>query len=498
MSSGERFLVSNYRELISCLEGLRVPKHPGRGLSQLPGRPVINAPLRTSEAEAITGGITGEFPVMISVAADEVGPAVDVQERSIPLDRVRAIVFQTEEHRDRLINRSFDNASPEGLLLHVDSAIFGGDGPTRFDAAFHADHKTASGWARTDSTCGAIAALLALADQRPQARQYVTEFINGTLPDLNLADVMDAPSSSPMARSLVQVMRKVHAEQGHDPALLLDQLAEALADGGLPPEEVARFHAHVTGILNSDRVRRKGALSDDKNVVLRALLLVTQRETVLEVADDRIGEELPGLRVHIIALALAGLREGLAHLPASLKNSHRAVLGLIAAELENGETSSDAIGDLLRSSGADGPSPSSMIVPERSPGLINALHEAGLVKSAEQPETWLSVPGSLPVKANEESSLQIGVTFWKPLVVKRALAGLREKPEGWRLHLDKNEHLWLEIRFGKAEPLAAILDQARVAIQTACEWVKPKRTRTKRSRKSEAPELPLAAGSANE
>jgi hypothetical protein len=333
-------LVSNFREALSILESLRASARPGRGMRHLARRPVVDG-LRASELGEVTTGLDGEFPVLCRVdpSACSAGSA---QVTCIPLGRISAFVFRTQDERDQVAGKMFENISTDGLNMEVVPALFGQEGPTRFRAE-PADGVTtaeAEDWLRADALAGAVGTVLALAHRRPEAAAAAAAFleVTGGLP-VHLAAFAEAllspdgPWTTP-GRAVAAVTSSLRGVSGQDPLELVDLYAEALEGSGYPPDNLPKFKKFAADVITSRRARRPQDLADGGDVLLRALLLVLQRDRIDEVLDDRADGVPPGPAVHVTAAALAGFREGLARMPSAIKQPFRDVLGEFASALE--------------------------------------------------------------------------------------------------------------------------------------------------------------------
>jgi hypothetical protein len=308
-------------------------------------------------------------------------------------------------------NRSFDNASSDQLELLVDELLFSGTGEARFSSVVPSSDVEVESWIAADMIAGALVGALSAGRMHEGAKDLIGSFVRGELEPINLRDVVGDASGSRPASAAVAVMRSHYGNAGQDGQALLRELVDALSSTDLAPQLEA-FDAHVSAVLASDEVRARGSLSDDKNMLLRALSMVVQRSSLDDVLADRIEGEPPGPRVLITAAALAGLREGLAHLPAVLKSADREFLGRTAALIEDRDPSIEAI--------------------------VELASEAGIICSAE--------PTSQASDGSAQDSHVLEVCEWRRhTVVKRALSEVSTLPHGWRLFLREDETLCMEV-----------------------------------------------------
>lgn len=343
------YLVSNFREALSILENLRVSPVPGRGMRHLRRRPVVDA-LRAAEVEAVTGGLAGEFPVLCRVDRSVVAAGEPFQPKCVPLSQVMAFVFRSEADRDLCTGKLLENLSMEGRRTEVDPALFGHAGPPRFQAEPHGGKGAPDpGWTRADALAGAAGAVLALCRKRPGIASRARAFLVGD-PGLpvslrSLADGLDAPDG-PWAEGGVAasaVALALRSARGQEPLDTLETVVSALGRAGYPVDRLAKFRTFVTDILMGRRSRSPQELADAGDILLRALLLLIQRDRVDEILDDTADGIPPGPSVHLAAMALGGLREGLARMPSSLKSSFADPLGEFATAIEDDPALSPAL-----------------------------------------------------------------------------------------------------------------------------------------------------------
>ena len=333
------YLVSNFRETLSILESLRASARPGRGMRHLARRPVVDA-LRASELAAVTGGLDGEFPVLCRVEASAclVG---DLQAACIPLGRIAAFVFRTEDERDLVAGKMFENISTNGLHMEVAPGLFGRQGPSRCgEGSTTVAAGEAPDWIRADALAGAVGSVLTLAHRRPEAVAAATAFLDGGGGfSVDLTAFVNAllsphgPWNTP-GTAVAAVTSSLRGMPGQDPMELVDLYAEALGASGYAADNLDRFKNFVSDVVSSRRARRPQDLADGGDVLLRALLLVLQRERMDEILDDLADGVPPGPTVHLTAAALAGFREGLARMPSAIKQPFRDLLGEFASAVE--------------------------------------------------------------------------------------------------------------------------------------------------------------------
>ncbi|MGX9964760.1 hypothetical protein ACVFYP_15630 [Roseomonas sp. F4] len=333
-------LVSNFRESLSILENLRASARPGRGMRHLARRPVVDA-LRASELTAVTGGLDGEFPVLCRVGASAC-PVGDLQAACIPLGRITAFIFRTEDERDQVAGKMFENISTDGLPMEVAPGLFGREGPSRCgEKSTDLAAGETPDWIRADALAGAVGAVLALAHRRPEAVAAATAFLDGSgalSVDLtafaNALHSPDGPWDTP-GSAVAAVMSSLRGMPGQDPMEMVDLYAEALGSSGYAADNLDRFKNFVSDVVTSRRARRPQDLADGGDVLLRALLLVLQRDRMDEILDDLADGVPPGPTVHLTAAALAGFREGLARMPSAIKQPLREILGEFASAVES-------------------------------------------------------------------------------------------------------------------------------------------------------------------
>jgi hypothetical protein len=338
------YLVSNFREALSILENLRASSTPGRGMRHLHERPVVEA-LRGSEAEAVTGGVAGEFPVLCRVDRSVAAEVDDVQQRCVPLSGIQAFVFRTGADRDQFAGKMFENVSVHGRMMAVVPELFVHPGPPRFQAG-HRTNEVGSNpsWARADALAGAAGAVLALSGQRPEIAQMARCFFLGepgtpvTL--AALAGAIDAPDGPWVDAGTCAgaVAFRLRSARGQDPLGVIELFVSALGAAGYAGDILDRFREYVAAIITDRRPRRSQDLADSGDLLLRSLLLFVQRDRLDEILDDTADGLPPGQSVHLAAVALGGLREGVARMPSALKSRCQDALGDFASAIETDPT----------------------------------------------------------------------------------------------------------------------------------------------------------------
>lgn len=437
------YLPTNLREFLAILEGLRISTSPGRSLEHLTPRPIVQPPLRAVEIELLTSGRDGDFPILLEAIAKNSADAHEQQQEAIPLSDVKRAVFRSDKEQQVVVNRRLDNVPVDLLRLDVDPSLFGVDGDSRYVATSAADSASSERWKSADQLGGAVAGLVAAADVHPNVREHLSAFLAGSLPSFSLDDIFGEDTQT-FCRAAVGVIRQHHDGQGQDGNILLEELVVALGKAGMPSDEVRAFGTRMASILSSDEVRKRGSLSDKKNVLLRALSLLVQRPSLNEILADRVAGELPGPQVLLIAATLAGLRDGLARLSSERKSRHADALGQITAGVENEAMDVERLREMISKALAHD-------IPGRS--------------SKAQTR-----PSNLVV-------LEI-CPFSKPAIVRRALADIALMPPTWRLILSDDNTLCLQIDgAGEDDVVAAKLKRM--------EWSKrpgkPRKTQTAKS-----------------
>src|SRR5690606_11625951 len=108
---------------------------------------------------------------------------------------------------------------------------------------------------------------------------------------------------------------------------LLERSVIALEKDGTESAVLEAFAKRMRAIIAADIARKPGELTDKGDIVLRALSILIQRPTTIEVLEDRIAEKFPGSQVFLTAALLSGVREGLARLPWPIKVNDMELLG---------------------------------------------------------------------------------------------------------------------------------------------------------------------------
>lgn len=456
-----QYLVSNFREMLSILESLRVSRHPGRGMRQLAPRPIIQGSLRTSEASLITHQKDGEFPILLEIELAEAFAFEGRQSETLPLSAVKRVVFQSQKHRDIALHRTFENASFDTLELLVNAKIFDADGEARFSRSSAERTSPDTRWQKADWFCGGVAGALEASRIHPDVRGPA---IAQALTSVPVQIMGQVPEQSSIARSTLDTLTHFFAQNSGTGDLygeeLLDSAVAALERDKTEARVLEAFQKRMRAILASDISRKPGELTDEGDIALRALSILIQRPTTVDVLEDRVADEFPGQKVFLTAAFLSGVREGLARLPWIMKAKDAEKLGEIGALIENGRNIGLPISDIIKadvasagSDRAEAISETNNDVPSRQLGAINDLRFEIC---------------SLNSKA----------------AVGRALGGLADMPTNWRIVCDENETLHLTIEMASGDDATAVEAEAKKSILA---W--KKRTVSKNGSKPNKKEL---------
>lgn len=434
-----RYLVSNFRELLAILESLRVSRNPGRGMRHVSPRPMIEAPLRESEAALITGGKTGEFTVLLEIdeaCALEGGPE---QAKSIPVTSIMRVIFRTEHDRDVVLNRTFENASAESLTLAVDESMFDDRGEARFAPSDQVSPADNAGWQKADWIGGGLAAAFAASKLHPASISLSEVADLEVLPGKKLFDLLGQPAEvhGPLD-ALVNLLAHETGSADLYGEELLRRSVSVLGNGGVDSAILERFVRHMEGILASDIVRKPGELSDDGCVPLRALSMLIQRPTTEEVLADRARGEFPGLRVFLTAAMLSGVREGLARLPWGFKGNDVSLLGTICALIEDDPDQHRLIGALIQ---------------ERLPAIGSGTPAEAGARMSQFP------------RIDEGGALNLEICKLGSKTTARALLGLASKGPSWRIICGEEQTLYLQVTLRPEDDVEAIEAEAKTAVQ---------------------------------
>lgn len=460
----QRYLVSNFREILSSLEGLRVSRNPGRGMRHISVRPVVEGGLRSTEVDLITNAKVGEFAILI-----EVDNSVDVkfqaaQARTFPLSSVKRLIVRVEDDRDLILNRTFENASPEGLKFAVNERLFQLTGAPRFAKCDDVPAEDGEGWHKADWVCGGLAATLAAIRLHPETRsQSATAFLR-TSSGRTLLAPLDQPSGKQgSVNALIDLLSNNSGSGDFYGEDLLERSVSVLGKTDLDNEILSAFEKRMRGILSSDIVRRPDELSDKGDIALRALSLLIQRPTTDEILDDRIVDNFPGLHVFLTAAMLSGVREGLARLPWMLKARDVELIGALGSLIEDDLDSPLRVSSFIQSRETK--------IETGSDDQSGSEYDASSKPEYEQAEARSFEICKLSSKAT----------------VGRALAGLADKPATWRIICDEKEILHLCISLARADNAATIEAEARKAVRswrkraTSNAKAKTKKTAAKRA-----------------
>lgn len=422
------YLPTNFREAFTILESYRVAPCPGRGMRHISQRPVLSDGLRETEGVIITAGKPGEFPILLELKDSLSLSQADAsfQTDVLPLAKIHTMVFRHQDELDLFASKSFDNASMEGVPVAVCPALFSLPGDARFLAGPKSAQVETAGWKYADQICGLVAAVLKAADVHPAARSIpVVAMVPGFKPAVILELISRNPDARDPAQALAGLMRRYHGQIGLDPLRLLDDALLVLRNTDVEPRKLAAFDRLVRGILASDFTRRSGSLSDDGDVPLRALMLVIQRESTADILSDRINGELPGPLVYTFAAMLAGMREGLAHMPVDIKGPYASLLGELGAAAEGH--------------------------PDNQPRLSEILGRLGNCAQSAAPEIEKAVQPCLENSAETtcfqgaEVTILPVCTWPTPAVARRIFEALSDTPANWRIVLAKDGELVLKV-----------------------------------------------------
>lgn len=448
-----RYLVSNLRETLSILESLRISRSPGRGLRHLSLRPVLEGPLRATEAALVTGDKDGEFPVLIEIAETRLPGNQLEQARTVPLSAVERVIFRTEADRDRIRNRTFENASPERLVLAVENPCFDESGDARFSRRNEVPTGENRGWHKADWICGGVAAARAAARLHPDTRSPAKIASLETAPGLRLFTSLEAsPARKGVMDSLVDLLARESGSGDLYGEELLERSVYVLEKVGVDNSILDAFSKRMNGILSSDITRRPGELSDEGDIALRALSLLIQRPTTDEVIQDRVRGELPGLRVFLTAAMLSGVREGLARLPWAIKKDEVELIGTIGSLIEDDPDTVQLIDNLIGD--PEGP---------QNTGLTR--HRDVSADREQSQQSRFAGPLSFEI-CRLSSKATAG----------RALIGVADKPPSWRIICDEGETLHLQVLLGPTDDAAEIEAEAREVLRSWRKRVPSKET----------------------
>lgn len=444
-----RYLVSNLRETLSILESLRISRSPGRGLRHLVLRPVLDGALRTAEAALVTGNKDGEFPVLIEIAVTSLPGDEPEQPRTIPLSAVERVIFRTEADRDCIRNRTFENASPERLVLAVESRFFDASGDARFSQRGDVPAGENSGWHKADWICGGVVAARAAARLHPDTRSPAGIAFLEPAPGVKLfTPLQSAPSRNGVIETLVNLLARESGSGDLYGEELLERSVNVLAKTGVDSAILDAFSKRMNGILSSDITRRPGELSDEGDIALRALSLLIQRPTTDEVLEDRVRGEFPGVRVYLTAAMFSGVREGLARLPWAIKKDDVELIGTIGSLIEDDPDTVQLIGDSddAENTGSQG-------------------HRDVSVDGEHSPKSHFASPLSYQI-CRLSSKATAG----------RALIGLADRPPGWRIICDEEEILHLQVLLGPTDDAAEVEAEVKKVLRSWKKRVSPKET----------------------
>lgn len=458
-----RYAVSNFREMLSILESLRVSVLPGKGMRHFGARPVVLRALRATEAPLVTRAQQGEFPILLQLAETGDAGLQPSLERTLPLSAVERVFFRQASDRDILLNRTFENASPRGLNLEVDESLFGQEGEPRFLPLDEIPSEEPASWRQADWICGGLAAALAAARLHPRLPSPEHWLLTSGF-GRDLVDLLDQSAARDQpAGALVDLLARESGRGDLYGETLLEMALDVLDEVGSNRDILDAFAKHVRAVLASDVARKPGELTDEGDIALRALSLLIQRPTTADVLEDRVNGEFPGLCVFLTAALLSGVREGLARLPWQLKSTEAEVISGLGAAIENASGKPGSIASLIG-----------------MPGL-----PAG--SAPDDPADEMKAPAA----GSRVLSLEICALNARSIAA-RALMAIADCPANWRIVCDDTGMLHLRILLDPAEDGATIEEQASLAVRS---WMKRSRkTASKPSRSPDAPQADMLPG----
>ena len=453
-----RYAVSNFREMLSILESLRVSMLPGKGMRHLGARPVVQEALRATEEPLVTRAQQGEFPILLQLADTGDAGLQPSLERTLPLSGVKRVLFRQASDRDILLNKTFENASPRGLNLEIDESKFGHEGEPRFLPLDEVPSTDPASWHQADWICGGLAAALAAARFHPGLPRPEHSLLTCVL-GLDLVDLLDQSAARDQRKgALIDLLARESGRGDLYGETLLEMALDVLDEDGPNRNRLDAFAKHVRAVLASDVARKPGDLTDEGDIALRALSLLIQRPTTADVLEDRVNGEFPGLDVFLTAALLSGVREGLARLPWQFKSTEAEVISGLGAAIENASGQPGSIASLI--------------------GMLGRA--AGSAPDDPVREMKASAPGSKVL------SLEI-CRLNDRSIADRALKAIADSPANWRIVCDGTGILHLRILLDAAEDRATIEEQASLAVRI---WRKKKRSSKTASKPGSSPEAP--------
>lgn len=457
----QNFLVSNFREMLTILECLRVSHEPGRGMRHLERRPAVEGALRSSEAELIINGKDGEFPILLEVEGIGIGHELDRQAETVPLSAVKHVFFQSEKDRDIALNRSFENASFDKLELTINESLFSASGEPRFSKAGDPANRETESWRNADWVCGGLAAALEAGRVHPECSKLgASQLLPGLVGAIGEKGSGMIPAQLETLEKLVELLSQNSGSgdlYGED---LLEQSMSALRKGNIQEAVLDSFAERMRAILSSDIARKPGELTDEGQIALRALSILIQRPTTHDVLEDRVSGDFPGPQVFVMAAFLSGVREGLARLPWGIKANDMEALGEIGARIENGEEVHRTISNVL------GVSQDSFVSPQAH---------------ANAPE----MEGQPHLTGGGGKTLVFEICkLGSKAAAARALSGLADKPTSWRITCGDEDMLFLSICVASEEDAVAQEAEATKALRS---WKKRAPATKKAGAKKNAP-----------
>tara|TARA_R110002050_G_scaffold300839_1_gene474365 strand:- start:105222 stop:106850 length:1629 start_codon:yes stop_codon:yes gene_type:complete len=153
--------------------------------------------------------------------------------------------------------------------------------------------------------------------------------------------------------ALMPLLQEHKEENGFDPMSFLSALEGKIKEnGGEVPDEVVKWFHYVRAVVNSEKEVRP--LSDEGDIIQRALLLFTLRPSLERLQLARESSIAPGPKVLALAVFFAGCASGITRMAAEFKGSYQSYSRYVKSVLDAIWNKSILNARLIKSSTAGG------------------------------------------------------------------------------------------------------------------------------------------------
>lgn len=347
------YAVSNQEDVLLCGAGMRINHRvlagPGAG-----GKRLMVPGLSAADCSLVSGGSPSHFPLLIDLGTEKLDSALD---QSVELTRVRALIFRTEEERDRIAYVQTADVRLDEVATEVRPELF--DMESSHIPAVSGDQAALKSVAIANriagSVCGALSVIRSRTDSAVAIAPLFVLNKGGLLRVFAVVHDEFRPSSHEATLLQTCARTLTIASEGlqEDLGAIADEFLRQARD--LDPalrEKVEQWRAWLQPRIDYRVPIAPGDLTDPHergSPVLRAMTLLLFRQKLGSlIAQKRDSRSESGPLVAAIAGALAGFREGLDSIDVSIKDSMAGVLDTTACLLDAGPACTpEALGGLF-------------------------------------------------------------------------------------------------------------------------------------------------------